>query len=298
MKDEFAKMQKILGVAIMALVLASLFVNPLRMLTALGTHSFSDLDIQLGVPVLFARMAFIVAVTCFLVGRQVSRMAIVCSAPCDDLTVLLSMVRAMLTEYGYRELDTVSPYRWASGAERFVKGQPFRPLWMPDHRVSIEAAGPARLRVEGSSALLRQLRKRIAGTAAVPYTGPQPWISRYKSLPWIAPCVLVIAACIWSMLPVIEGRVNARHHHAPPPVAKCAPDERSDSQAVSWYRKAAETGDALGMANLGFMYSSGRGGLPKDDSQAVSWYPQGGRGRRCLRPSGTKAIGCQLIAGP
>jgi uncharacterized caspase-like protein len=45
-----------------------------------------------------------------------------------------------------------------------------------------------------------------------------------------------------------------------------------ESQAVSWYRKAAEAGDALGMNNLGFMYANGRGGLPKDEAQAVSWY--------------------------
>jgi hypothetical protein len=86
---------KDLGFAVMALVLASLGVNPL----------FSDVDIELAIPVLLGRMAFIVAATCFLVGRQVSRVAIVCPAPCDDLPVLLSMLRAMLTEYGYREPD-------------------------------------------------------------------------------------------------------------------------------------------------------------------------------------------------
>jgi TPR repeat protein len=47
---------------------------------------------------------------------------------------------------------------------------------------------------------------------------------------------------------------------------------KDDSQAVSWFRKAAEAGDARGMANLGFMYENGRGGLPKDDGQAVSWF--------------------------
>ena len=47
---------------------------------------------------------------------------------------------------------------------------------------------------------------------------------------------------------------------------------KDDSQAVSWFRKAVEAGDALGMANLGVMYANGQGGLPKDDSQAVSWY--------------------------
>src|SRR6516225_2857771 len=47
---------------------------------------------------------------------------------------------------------------------------------------------------------------------------------------------------------------------------------KDDSQAVSWYRKAAEAGDARGMVNLGVMYASRWGGLPKDDSQAVSWF--------------------------
>src|SRR5208282_6041829 len=47
---------------------------------------------------------------------------------------------------------------------------------------------------------------------------------------------------------------------------------KDDAQAVSWYQKAAEAGDALGMACLGVMYENGRGGLPKDDAQAVSWF--------------------------
>jgi hypothetical protein len=135
---------------------------------------------------------------------------------------------------------------------------------MPDRRVSIEAAGPARLRVEGSSALFRQLRKRIAGTVAAPYTGPQPWISRYMSLPWIAPCVLVIAACIWSM-------AHLDHATGEPSVYKCGEPSVYKCGEPSALR-AAEAGDAAGMAHLGMMYENGRGGLPKDDSQAVNWY--------------------------
>jgi TPR repeat protein len=42
-------------------------------------------------------------------------------------------------------------------------------------------------------------------------------------------------------------------------------------QAVSWYRKAAEAGNARGMNSLGVMYENGRG-VDKDDVQAVSWY--------------------------
>ena len=42
-------------------------------------------------------------------------------------------------------------------------------------------------------------------------------------------------------------------------------------QAVNWYRKAAEAGDAPGMNNLGFMYEQGYG-VKQDYQQAVSWY--------------------------
>ena len=48
--------------------------------------------------------------------------------------------------------------------------------------------------------------------------------------------------------------------------------QQDDGQAVSWYRKAADAGNAHGMANLGRMYEYGRGKLPQDDVQAVSWY--------------------------
>jgi uncharacterized protein len=45
-----------------------------------------------------------------------------------------------------------------------------------------------------------------------------------------------------------------------------------DEQAVAWYRKAAEAGDVIGMMQLAFMYENERGGLAKDDVQAVAWY--------------------------
>jgi len=46
---------------------------------------------------------------------------------------------------------------------------------------------------------------------------------------------------------------------------------KNDTVAAAWYRKAAEAGDARGMANLGVMYANGRG-VPQDDAQAVNWY--------------------------
>jgi len=43
------------------------------------------------------------------------------------------------------------------------------------------------------------------------------------------------------------------------------------SQALAWYRKAAEKGDAAGTFHVGAMYATGRG-VAKDFDQAVTWY--------------------------
>ena len=43
------------------------------------------------------------------------------------------------------------------------------------------------------------------------------------------------------------------------------------SEAVKWYRKAAEQGNARGQTNLGWMYENGYG-VSKDYSEAVKWY--------------------------
>ena len=43
------------------------------------------------------------------------------------------------------------------------------------------------------------------------------------------------------------------------------------AKAVTWYRKAAEQGNAFAQFNLGFMYDNGLG-VPQDYSEAVSWY--------------------------
>jgi TPR repeat protein len=43
------------------------------------------------------------------------------------------------------------------------------------------------------------------------------------------------------------------------------------SQALYWYRKAAEAGDSGGMSKTGAMYEKGLG-VEKDHAQAVFWY--------------------------
>jgi len=47
--------------------------------------------------------------------------------------------------------------------------------------------------------------------------------------------------------------------------------QQDDGQAVAWYRKAAEQGDAVAQASLGYMYAYGRG-VTRDRLAAVRWY--------------------------
>ncbi len=47
---------------------------------------------------------------------------------------------------------------------------------------------------------------------------------------------------------------------------------RDDNQAVFWFQKAAEQGDAKGQYLLGRMYTEGKGGLQESESQALIWY--------------------------
>lgn len=45
----------------------------------------------------------------------------------------------------------------------------------------------------------------------------------------------------------------------------------NDSEAVTWYRKAAKQGEATAQNNLGVMYECGEG-VVQDNQQAVTWY--------------------------
>ena len=42
------------------------------------------------------------------------------------------------------------------------------------------------------------------------------------------------------------------------------------AKAVSWYKKAAEEGDAFGMAHYGYALSAGEG-CEKDEKEAMAW---------------------------
>jgi TPR repeat protein len=45
---------------------------------------------------------------------------------------------------------------------------------------------------------------------------------------------------------------------------------QDDAEAVKWYRKAAEQGDANAQYNLGQGYGDGQG-VPQDHAEAVKW---------------------------
>ena len=46
---------------------------------------------------------------------------------------------------------------------------------------------------------------------------------------------------------------------------------QNDTEALKWYRRAAEQGFAAAQTNLGFMYTNGRG-VAQSDTEALKWY--------------------------
>ena len=46
---------------------------------------------------------------------------------------------------------------------------------------------------------------------------------------------------------------------------------KDEVEAVKWFRKAAEQGDARAQFHLGFAYSNGQG-VTKDDAEAIKWF--------------------------
>jgi hypothetical protein len=46
---------------------------------------------------------------------------------------------------------------------------------------------------------------------------------------------------------------------------------QDEAEAVGWYRKAADQGNAVAQNNLGLMLDNGRG-VVEDEAEAVGWY--------------------------
>lgn len=59
------------------------------------------------------------------------------------------------------------------------------------------------------------------------------------------------------------------------------PEDRSE--AVKWWKKAAEAGDAIGACELSDVYLRGEGGVPRDTEEGIRWLRKSAEGgyRRC-----------------
>jgi len=51
---------------------------------------------------------------------------------------------------------------------------------------------------------------------------------------------------------------------------------KDQAEAVRWYRKAVEQGDAVAQLNLAIMHASGEGGLPKSGAAAADLFYKAG----------------------
>ena len=48
--------------------------------------------------------------------------------------------------------------------------------------------------------------------------------------------------------------------------------EKDEVEALKWYRKAADAGNATAMRNVAVYYANELGGLQKDEAEALKWY--------------------------
>ena len=74
----------------------------------------------------------------------------------------------------------------------------------------------------------------------------------------------------WFRLAAEQGDANAQTN-----LGWCYADgigiARDDAEAVKWFRLAAEQGDATAQYNLGWCYANGKG-VAQDEAEAVKWY--------------------------
>ena len=48
--------------------------------------------------------------------------------------------------------------------------------------------------------------------------------------------------------------------------------KKDEVEALNWYRKSADAGDARAMYSIAIYYQNGQGGLRKDEAEALKWY--------------------------
>ena len=68
---------------------------------------------------------------------------------------------------------------------------------------------------------------------------------------------------------------------------------KDEKEAVKWYSKSAEQGEAVGQRLLGWCYANGNG-VPKDEKEAVKWYTKSAEQGEAV---GQRLLGCCYAAG-
>jgi len=64
---------------------------------------------------------------------------------------------------------------------------------------------------------------------------------------------------------------SSRHAPQENPPSATGAAAKLEAEAVSWYREAAEQGNAAGQYNLGRMYAAGKG-VPQSAAEANAWF--------------------------
>ena len=84
-------------------------------------------------------------------------------------------------------------------------------------------------------------------------------------------CLLMILITRWLFFIRLRKRARCGDIIATLKVARRYEEERDDEEAMKWYRKAAEQGNAEAQYRLGRFYERGWG-VVKDEAEAMKWY--------------------------
>lgn len=178
----------------------------------------------------------------------------------DDLTPVQKLINTLSDdedEIAHLPLDEVkarlneSGLNYAAGLERV------RELVGASEAEADETSAPA-------VAVCNNVIPLIGGTAAAAVR-----ISR--AIGWVAPAAVLAVCVIYPNIArqdVQDQNVIALDPRAGGPPSHGAPKDYG--QALEWYRKAADQGDARAELNLGIMYYEGYG-VPQDYGQALAW---------------------------
>ena len=135
---------------------------------------------EIDLAVAMVNFALIFSIAMFCMGRLVRTVAVFCPAPQGNMQYLLTAVHSAVSEFGYRLLPQTAYglWRYEAGPTSGILAGHARKT----RNLAIDDPGSGWLRLIGSAALIKEIKKSIAGTVPAPYSGPQPFVARGKGL--------------------------------------------------------------------------------------------------------------------